>query len=99
MTYIITSHGLRFAIESDGFTRSNAEADFERGKAAIEAALDALPAANVAAMHAADRDWQSRDCEGDRPAEIDRLEAIGHKAATDCWHNPSAVSISISAAI
>jgi hypothetical protein len=98
MTRTITSHGFKFNIEGDGFVRAHAEGDFERGADAVEAHLDAMDARTVSAVHFADREWQARDCDGDRPPLIDELERVGMVAATAGWRNPNLVSIMISAA-
>lgn len=98
MTTIITSHGFRFNVEGDGFSRAHASGDFDAGVAAIEAHLDQMDPRTVSAVHFADRAWQSRDCEGDRPPMIDELERVGHAAATSGWHKPEAVLIMVSAA-
>lgn len=95
---IISSHGFKFNVEADGFVRANAEQDRDNGIAAIEAHLDQMDARTVSAMHFADLAWQERDCAGNRPSLIDEIESIGHSAATAGWHNPSAVSLMVSAA-
>lgn len=98
MTRIIESHGFKFNIEGDGFARYHAEADFDRAADAIESHLNSMMASTVSAMHFADRAWQDRDCDGDRPSLIDELERVGHDAGTAGWKNPHAVSIMVSAA-
>ena len=86
MTTIITSHGFRFNVEGDGFSRAHASGDFDAGVAAIEAHLDQMDPRTVSAVHFADRAWQSRDCEGDRPPMIDELEREGFPCL-DLSHN------------
>lgn len=98
MTTVITSHGFDFHIQGDGFVRYHAREDFERGVDAIREELDSRPSDAVATLHKACSQWQAADCDGDRPDAMDRLECIGHDAATKGWHNPSAVFISVSAA-
>lgn len=95
----ITSHGFRFNIEATGFLSIGETEDRDNGIEAIEAHLDAMDAAAVAAAHAADRAWQDADCAGDRPAIIEQIEAIGNAAATAGWHKPDAASLMLSAAL
>lgn len=93
----IEAHGYRFNVEASGFVAANAEADRDAGIEAIEIALSKMAPERVAALHAADRAWQSADCDGERPDDMGRLERIGEKIATAEWHRPEAASITISA--
>lgn len=94
----ITAHGFRFNVDSDGFVKNHAEGDRDIGIAAMETRLAEMDARTVSAMHSADRAWQERDCEGDRPPLIDEVESVGHRAATAGWAKPDAASFSVSAA-
>jgi hypothetical protein len=98
MTRIVESHGFKFNVEGDGFVRFHAESDFDRAVDAIKAHLDSMRGETVSAIHFADRAWQDRDCDGDRPPLIDDLERVGHDVGTAGWKNPHAVSIMVSAA-
>lgn len=92
----VHAHGFVFNVEGDGFVRNNAAADFERGVEAIQTALEDMDKPDVVAFVAEMMAWQSNDCEGTRPALADRLETIGHKAATEGWHRPNAVGLTVS---
>ena len=94
----ITSHGLNFNVEADGFVRAHAEADRDVGIEAIRQFLDGLDAETVRAAHATSLAWIAGDCDGERPMIFDMIEDIGHAAATEGWHDATAVSFSVSAA-
>lgn len=97
MTSTITAHGYTFNVETQGFKYANTQADKERGIDAAEDALRAMPAAEVAALHAADLKWVTGGCADERPAGLDRIEAAAEAEATRGWHNASDAFISISA--
>jgi hypothetical protein len=98
MTKIIEVHGLRFAVESEGFLRANAEADRDAGVEAIEAALARMDGTQVHAIHAAGLEWVANDCVGERPGQYDDLERVGLNVATAGWRRPDAVYLTVSAA-
>jgi hypothetical protein len=95
---IISSRGYKFNVESDGFVKYNAETDRDAGIEAIQAALDETSLPELSEMHILGKRWQAGDCDGERPNGFDRIESIGHAAATNGWHNPNAVFFSVSAA-
>lgn len=94
---IITVYGVDFAVDGSGFIKNNASDDFERGVDVVCDYLRRMTAADVLALHAASIKWVETGCEGDRPAKLDAIETAAEKAATEGWHNPGAVNISVSA--
>lgn len=93
----ITAHGYSFNVETQGFKYANTQTDKERGIDFAEDALRALPAAEVAALHASDLAWVTAGCVTDRPEGLDRIETAAAAEATRGWHNSSDAFISISA--
>ena len=91
MEHRFESHSLLFVIESDGFSKSNARTDFETICERVEKALDGMPAAEVARLHAA------AIVTTDGPEAI-ALDDIGGRIKSDVtrgWHNPNGAFISL----
>ena len=97
MEHIIKSHGLKFVIEGFGFFDCDTSEDFERAVEAVQAALDGLPQASAASLHADTLAWMAVECDGEPPAELSRLGKIGTAAGTAEWANKSTAFISVSA--
>lgn len=91
MEHRFESHGLLFVIESDGFSRSNARADFETICERVEKALDDMPAAEVARLHAGAVETT------DGPEAIALYDIAGpiKSKVTKNWHNPDGAMVSL----
>ena len=85
-----------FNADGNGFVRYHAADDFERGIAAMQSAIEEMDDNEVRAFVAEMMAWQSADCEGERPDLANKIERVGEDAATAGWHNPSALTFSLS---
>lgn len=91
MEHRFESHSLDFVIESQGFMNDGARADFDTICERVEKALDGMPAAEVARLHAA------AIIATDGPEAI-ALDDIGGRIKTEVtrgWHNPNGALVSL----
>lgn len=84
-------HGLLFVVESDGFSRNDARADFETICERIEKTLDEMPASEVARLHAG----AIRATDGPEAVVLDDIGGRINADVTRGWHNPNGAIISL----
>lgn len=91
MEHRFESHGQLFVIESQGFVSNDARADFETICARVEKALDGMPAAEVARLHAA----AVETTDGPEAIALDDIGARIKVDVTKGWHNPNGAMVSL----
>lgn len=100
MNTYFTAHGYRFVAEGSGFRTAAAAADFETIVSNIEDVLRALPAEQVASIHAGATISDETGEPVDDKAASHLWEATNRCAVAvlRSWHNPDAALVWASAA-
>ncbi len=91
MEHRFESHGLTFIISGDGFLKANAENDFHSIAEQTEAKLDAMPAAEVARLHAG----CLAATDSAEAIELDDIAGRVKTAVTKDWRNPNGAMVSL----
>ena len=89
MEHRFESHGLLFSIEGLGFL--HAPPDFDAICASVEQALDGMPAAEVARLHAG----SIEQTDGPEAVALDDICSRIKSDVTRGWHNPNGASATL----